>query len=98
LFPSANRDESVFETAERFDITRHPNPHLAFGAGPHFCLGAAIARLELRVLLPLAFERLHGLELAGSPERLRSNFLSGYSRMPVRFTLAPPSRSEPGAP
>lgn len=85
LFPSANYDEEVFEHPDHFDIGREPNDHVAFGAGNHFCLGAALARLQLRTLIPLVFERLPQLELAGTPEHLRSNFIAGYSRIPIRF-------------
>lgn len=84
LFPSANYDEEIFESSDRFDIGRQPNDHLAFGAGSHFCLGAPLARLQLRTLIPLVFERLPKLELAAAPEHLRSNFLADYSRIPVR--------------
>jgi cytochrome P450 len=85
LYPSANRDEDVFADPDRFDLGRDPNDHVAFGTGHHFCLGASLARLQLRTMIPLVFERLPELELAAAPERLRSNFNAGYARMPVRF-------------
>ena len=87
FYPSANRDEAVFERADRFDVRRDPNPHLAFGFGPHFCLGAALARLELRVMFRALLERLPDVELdAGELPVRASNFVSGHEAMPVRFT------------
>lgn len=85
LYPSANRDAAVFPDPFRFDVARTPNDHLAFGSGAHFCLGANLARLELRVLLEEALRRLPGLELASSdPPPLRaSNFISGLESLPV---------------
>ena len=85
-YPSANRDEDVFEDPYRFNITREPNEHLAFGIGEHFCLGAGFARKETRVLFEELFRRLPDIQLAGPPERLRSNFINGIKRMPVTFT------------
>jgi cholest-4-en-3-one 26-monooxygenase len=88
-YPSANRDEEQFPDAHVFDITRSPNEHLAFGVGQHWCLGANLARLELRCMFEELLGRLPGLELDGEPKRLRSNFLNGIKSMPVRF---PPER------
>lgn len=85
IFPAANFDEEVFAAPNQFDIGRAPNEHVAFGAGHHFCLGAALARLQLRTLIPLIFERLPGVELAGTPQSTRSNLLVGYSHVPIRF-------------
>ena len=88
-YPSANRDEDVFERADKFDIGRSPNPHLAFGGGgPHFCLGASLARLEIRCMFEELLTRLPDIELTGPPARLRSNFINGIKRMPVRYTPA----------
>ncbi len=87
-YPSANRDEEVFPDGDRFDVLRRPNEHLAFGLAEHFCLGAGLARLELRVMFEELLRRLPPLELEGPPERLRSNFLGGYKHMPVRFQTA----------
>jgi cytochrome P450 len=85
-YVSANRDEEVFPEPDRFDITRTSNDHVAFGAGgPHFCLGAALARLEARVLFEELLRRPYEVELAGPVERLRSNFINGIKHMPVRF-------------
>jgi len=86
FYASANRDEGVFPDAARFDVGRTPNDHLAFGIGPHFCLGANLARLEIRVMFEELLRRLPDIEVAGPVERLRSNFINGIKRMPVRFT------------
>jgi cytochrome P450 len=87
---SANRDESVFPRPDVFDIARMPNDHLAFGHGEHFCIGANLARLELRVMIEEVMRRMPEIELAGPVERLRSNFVAGIKHMPVRFA---PSRA-----
>ena len=86
LYPSANRDAAVFADPFRFDVARRPNDHIAFGLGGHFCLGANLARLELRVFFEEALRRLPGLELASdAPPPLRaSNFVSGIESLPVR--------------
>ena len=86
-YGAANRDERVFVDADRFDVGRRPNEHLAFGGGgPHFCLGAHLARVEVQAMLREVLTRLHGLELAGPVEWLPSNFISGPKHLPVRFT------------
>jgi cytochrome P450 len=88
-FAAANRDPDVFPDPHRFDITREPNEHATFGrVGPHFCLGAHLARLELRVLLEELVPRVESIELAGKPERLRSNFANGLKRLPLRVRPA----------
>ena len=86
FYPSANRDEEVFPEPFRFDVGRTPNDHLAFGIGEHFCMGANLARLEIRLMFEELLTRLPDMELAGPVERLRSNFIGGVKRMPVRFT------------
>ncbi len=89
LYPSANRDESMFPDPYRFDIIRTPNDHVAFGAfGRHHCLGAPLARLELRVLFEELLHRLTDLQLASDaePPRRRGNFVLGIERLPVTFT------------
>jgi cholest-4-en-3-one 26-monooxygenase len=87
FYASANRDESVFDDPQTFDIGRDPNPHIGFGGGgPHFCLGRHLAALELRVLLATVAERMPDIRLDGDVSRLRSNFLNGIKHMPVRFT------------
>jgi cytochrome P450 len=86
FYPSANRDEAVFAEPDRFDVRRAPNPHVAFGGGgAHFCLGASLARLEIRCLFEAVLDRLHRIELDGPVERLHSWFINGPRRMPVRF-------------
>lgn len=92
FYASANRDETVFAEPHRFDVTRMPNDHLAFGIGPHFCLGANLARLEIRVMFEEILTRLPDIELAGKPERLRSYFINGIKRMPVSFRAETSSR------
>jgi cholest-4-en-3-one 26-monooxygenase len=87
LYPAANRDDAVFADPHRFDVTRDPNPHVAFGGyGAHFCLGASLARLELRVMFEELLHRLPNLELASSePPPLRpSNFIVGIEHLPVQ--------------
>ncbi len=85
-YVSANRDEAVFERPQDFDVGRTPNDHLAFsGGGPHFCLGANLARLEARALFGELLRRLPDMELAAPPRRLRSNFISGIKEMRVTF-------------
>jgi len=84
-YGSANRDERAFPDADRFDVGRTPNDHVAFGAGgPHFCLGASLARLEARVLFEELLARLPDLEPTGPPRRLQSNFINGIMELPVR--------------
>ena len=86
---SANRDEAVFTDPQAFDITRNPNPHLAFGAGgPHFCLGANLARMEIRVMFEHLLDRMPDIELAGEVQRLQSPFISGVKHIPVAFPPA----------
>jgi len=87
LYPSANRDEDTFSDPDVFRIDRRPNPHVGFGIAEHFCLGANLARLELRVAFRMLAERLVGMELAGPTERMRSSFLGGVKRMPIRYRL-----------
>lgn len=92
IYPSANRDEEVFEDPFRFDITRTPNEHVAFGHGPHFCLGNALARVEVSCMVDRVLERLPDLELVTpeEPAFRPANFVSGYESLPVRFTPTAP--------
>jgi cytochrome P450 len=86
FYASANRDETVFADPDLFDIGRSPNEHVAFGGGGvHYCLGANLARVEIRALFGEVLSRLHDVELAGPVERLRSSFINGPRHMPVRF-------------
>ena len=85
-YGSANRDERMFNRANRFDVARQPNPHLGFGFGVHYCLGASLARTEIRVMFEELLPRLPDIELAGRVTQLRSNFINGIKSMPVRFT------------
>ncbi|WP_046317633.1 cytochrome P450 [Mycobacterium sp. UM_Kg1] len=87
LYGSANRDEEVFGTdSETFDITRRPNPHIAFGAGEHACLGAQLARLEARVMFEVLLGAYPTIELTGDVTRLRATMVPGVKRMPVRLS------------
>lgn len=88
FYPSANRDEEVFDRPFEFRVDRQPNRHLAFGIGGHFCLGANLARLELRVLFRQIAERLIEIELSEPVERLRSSFLGGVKHMQIRSRFA----------
>jgi cytochrome P450 len=83
--PSANRDEAIFDDPYRFDIERSPNEHVAFGRGEHFCAGAHLARLELRLMLKTLLMRIEHIELRGKVERLKSNVIAGIKHMPIRF-------------
>ena len=88
-YPSGNRDEDVFERPDEFDVARDPNEHLAFGGfGEHFCLGANLARLEMRCLFTHILDRLAEIELDGEVVRLRSGFVGGIKQLPIRFTPA----------
>jgi len=85
-FASANRDEDVFDDPFRFDIGRNPNPHVTFGGGgPHYCLGAHLARLELKIFFTELHRRVRNVEALGAPTFLRSNFLAGIKHLPVRL-------------
>src|SRR6266481_9043901 len=86
--PSGNRDEETFADPYRFDIERTPNEHIAFGRGEHFCAGAHLARLELRLMLKTLLMRIEHIELGGKVERLKSNVIAGIKHMPVRFKRA----------
>jgi len=86
-FASGNRDEEVFADPYRFDVTRTPNDHVAFGKGsPHFCLGNNLARLEIRLMFETLLPRIARAELAGDVKRVRSNFVNGIKTLPVRIT------------
>jgi len=93
FYNSANRDEAVFERPFEFDVARTPNEHVGYGGpGPHHCLGANLARREIRVMFREILTRLPDLEITGPPERLASNFIHGIKHMPCRFTPSGRSR------
>ncbi|MFN8035867.1 MAG: cytochrome P450 [Acidimicrobiia bacterium] len=86
-YGAANRDEDKFPNAQRFDVGRTPNEHIAFGGrGPHYCLGASLAKLEIKVMFEEILTRLPDVELAGPVEHLHSTLINGITRMPVKFT------------
>ena len=94
VYPSANRDERAFAEPDQLDITRTPNDHVAFGAGgPHFCLGANLARFEARIMFEALLTRFDGLEVAAPVDtlpRVHSNLIDGYAHVPIRWdTLHP---------
>jgi cytochrome P450 len=89
FYASANRDEEVFEAPSAFRIDRHPNPHLGFGIGEHFCLGSHLARKSQRALFAELIGRLEEVEIAGSVERLVASFVAGIKHLPLRYRLAP---------
>ncbi|MFC6878741.1 MULTISPECIES: cytochrome P450 [Actinomadura] len=87
FYPAANRDPEAFADPDAFDITRKPNPHVGFGGpGPHLCLGANLARMELRIMFRELFDRLPGLRATGEPEYLLSSFDNGITRLPFTYT------------
>jgi len=85
-FASGNRDASVFADPYRLDLTRFPNDHMSFGKGPHSCLGSNLARMEVRIMFETLLPRLASIEQAGDIVRVRSNFVNGIKRFPVRIT------------
>jgi cytochrome P450 len=85
-FGAANRDPAAFDRPETLDLARDPNPHIAFGTGPHGCLGQHIARIEIDAMLREVLTRMSGFEVVQPPEWLASNFISGPKAMPLRFT------------
>jgi cytochrome P450 len=87
FYNSANRDERAFPDPFRFDVTRTPNEHVGFGAGgPHFCLGANLARREIKVMFEELFRRIPDIAASGDPDMLQSAFIHGIKRMPCTFT------------
>lgn len=86
-YVSGNRDEEVFADPFRFDVAREPNKHLAFGYGVHFCLGAALARMEMNSLFSELLPRLDSIELAGAPELSATTFVGGFKHLPIRYSL-----------
>jgi cholest-4-en-3-one 26-monooxygenase len=93
---SANRDERVFFEPDTFDITRTPNNHIAFGGGgPHFCLGANLARMEIMVMFDRLLDRIPDIHLDGEVQRLQSNFINGTKHIPVAFAPSTPIGGTP---
>lgn len=93
---SANRDEKVFDNPDSFDITRSPNNHIAFGGGgPHFCLGANLARMEIMVMFDRLLERMPDMRLDGEVQRLQSNFINGTKHIPIAFAPSAPVGGTP---
>jgi cytochrome P450 len=87
-FASGNRDETIFENPNRMDVTRNPNEHMTFGrGGPHMCLGNALARIELKIMFEDLIQRVDSVEVDGEIDYLRSNFVHGIKRMPVKVNL-----------
>ncbi|HKJ25542.1 MAG TPA: cytochrome P450, partial [Myxococcota bacterium] len=87
FYASANRDEEIYDDPWSFRIDRKPNPHLGFGIGEHFCLGAHLARMDLRVFFGQFVQRFERAELAGPMERLHASFVGGPKRIPLRYTV-----------
>jgi cytochrome P450 len=87
-YVSANRDEDVFDEPFRFDVGREPNKHVAFGYGVHFCMGAALARMEVNSFFTELLPRLKSIELAGDPQHVATTFVGGLKHLPVRYTFA----------
>jgi cytochrome P450 len=91
-YASANRDLDVFDDPFRFDVGRTPNDHVGFGGpGPHFCLGAHLARREITVMFKELFERVPDIHAAGPPDRLQSNLINGIKHLPATWTAGPRS-------
>ncbi len=87
-YPSANRDGDVFTDPDKFDISRSPNKHLSFGFGVHYCLGAMLARMEIKSLLTELIPRLDSIELAGEPSLMKTTFVGGLKHLPIRYSLS----------
>ena len=87
MYASASFDEDIFDDPFKFDITRKPNRHLAFGTGPHQCLGLILARLEMRLFFQQLVPRIAEMEVMGAPERIRASFVHGLKHMPIRYRL-----------
>jgi cytochrome P450 len=91
MYASANFDEEKFDNPFSFDVSRKPNHHLAFGTGPHQCLGLLLARLEMRIFFQQLIPRIESIELDGDPERLRASFVHGLKHLNIRYKLKPRS-------
>lgn len=89
FYPSANRDDAIFDDPRSFRVDRKRNPHIAFGVGEHYCVGAHVARLELQVIFRHLLPRLEEAVVAGPIDRLRSNLIGGVKRLPIEYKLRP---------
>jgi cytochrome P450 len=89
FYPSANRDEEVFDAPFEFRIDRRPNRHIGFGVGEHFCLGAHLARLEMMVAYKYLIPRIEEIELVGPVSRLHSGLVGGVKHLPIKYRLRP---------
>jgi cytochrome P450 len=87
-YPSGNRDEDAFVDPFTFDISRSPNKHLAFGFGVHYCLGAMLARMELKAFFKELLPRLESIELAGEPKWMKTIFVGGLKALPIEYSLS----------
>jgi cytochrome P450 len=87
FYPSANRDDTIFQDPYRFNVLRQPNQQLGFGIGEHLCLGAHLARLELRAVFRGLFDRIEEAELTGEPSRLKSSIVGGIKHLPMKIKL-----------
>jgi cytochrome P450 len=88
-YPSGNRDEEAFVDPFAFDVGRSPNKHLSFGFGVHYCLGAMLARMELKALFRELLPRLKSVELAGDPKWMKTIFVGGLKTLPIRYEVSP---------
>ncbi|MEY4015826.1 MAG: hypothetical protein RIS46_822, partial [Actinomycetota bacterium] len=86
-YPSANRDEEVFDHPQRFDITRSPNKQLSFGFGVHYCLGAMLARMEIKAFFGELVPRLNSISLNGEPSLMKTTFVGGLKHLPIAYSL-----------
>jgi cytochrome P450 len=89
MYASANFDEEVFDKPFEFNIERKPNRHLAFGTGPHQCLGLLLARLEMRIFFQQLIPRIESMEMIDQPQRLQASFVHGFKHMNIRYKLRP---------
>jgi cytochrome P450 len=87
-FAAANRDEDVFENAQAFQIDRKPNRHLAFGTGPHACIGQLLARIEMKALFDELIPRLEKVQLDGEPEHVKAFWVTGLKTLPIRYQVS----------
>ncbi|MFT7688317.1 MAG: cytochrome P450, partial [Candidatus Azotimanducaceae bacterium] len=87
FYASAGRDETIFSDGEQFKVDRQPNKHLAFGTGPHLCLGTVLARMEMRIFYRQLLPRIEHMELIGEADYLQASFVHGIKHLPIRYKL-----------